>query len=273
MTEVKSRASKVRNVFVTAGVILAVFLPIWFIVSALGTKFGLWPWPVGLGMMAGGIGVPLIGLLLLTTFMTSLMVVFVKPRAGYRGLAAMWFVGLGAVGIAMPAVLAVKSLPPIHDISTDTRNPLTFSPEVMATRGPPPKSNPVLPPNEASVPFDRTKLSNPWMGRTLVEIQADAYPKIQPLLVEGQTPAAIYAKALGAAKSKGLKIVKEDVATLRIDAVAESFWFGFKDDVVIVVTPVANGGRVDMRSVSRVGTSDLGANAKRIQGLIDAIQG
>ncbi len=48
---------------------------------------------------------------------------------------------------------------------------------------------------------------------------------------------------------------------------AETFWFGFKDDVVIRVRPVADGGssRIDVRSISRVGLSDLGANAKRIE--------
>jgi uncharacterized protein (DUF1499 family) len=49
-----------------------------------------------------------------------------------------------------------------------------------------------------------------------------------------------------------------------------SFWFGFTDDIVIRVTPAQNGSIVDLRSVSRVGKSDLGANAKRINQFISA---
>jgi uncharacterized protein (DUF1499 family) len=269
MTEVKSRGVKVRNVFVTAGVVLAVFVPIWFLAAAFGTKFGAWTWQVGLLKMVGGIGVPLIGLLVLVTFITSLLVVFIKPRAGFGGLAAMWLVSLCAAGLALNVISSAKGVPPIHDISTDTAKPLSFSAKTMAARGN--NSNPVLAPNEATVPFNREKL-NDWSGRSLVEIQADAYPNVKPLVIEGQAPTAIYAKALVVAKSQGFKIASEDAATMRIDAVAESFWFGFKDDLTVAITPIANGAQVDVRSVSRVGISDLGANAKRIEAFLVAVK-
>ena len=270
MTDVKSRAVKVRNVFVTAGVVLAVFVPIWFAAAALGTKFGIWTWQVGLLKMVGGIGVPLIGLLLLVTFVTSLLIVFIKPRAGFGGLAVMWLVSIGAAGMALNTISSAKAVPPIHDISTDTAKPLAFSAKVMAARGA--NSNPIKPPNDATVPFNREKL-NDWSGRSLLEIQADAYPAIKPLVIEGQAPTAIYAKALATLNSQGYSSISQDASGLRIEAVAQSFWFGFKDDVVIAITPIANGGQVDMRSVSRVGISDLGANAKRIEAYLAAVKG
>lgn len=270
MTEVKSRGVKVRNVFVTAGVVLAVFVPIWFLAASFGTKLGIWTWQVGLLKMVGGIGVPLIGLLVLVTFITSLLVIFVKPRAGFAGLAAMWLVSLGAAGMAFTVISSARSVPPIHDISTDTSKPLSFSAKTIEQRGK--NSNPILAPNASTVPFNRERL-NDWSGRSLVEIQADAYPSIKPLIIEGQTPANIYKKALATAKSQGLKITSEDPVTMRIDAVAESFWFGFKDDVTIAVAPIANGAQVDMRSISRVGISDLGANAKRIEAYLAAVKG
>jgi uncharacterized protein (DUF1499 family) len=269
MTQVKSRAVKVRNIFVLAGSVLAVFVPIWFGAAALGTKFGLWGWNVGLLKMIGGIGVPLLGLLVGVTFLTSLMVLFVKPRAGFGALAAMWIVSLSAAGLALSAIRQASAVPPIHDISTDTRAPLTFSSKVMADRGA--TSNKVLPPNEASVPFNRNRL-NQWSGRTLVEIQADAYPGIKPLFIEGQATSAIFAKASAAAKASGFKAITEDATAMRIEGYAQSFWFGFKDDVVIQVTPMANGGRVDMRSVSRVGVSDMGANAKRVEAYLAKVR-
>jgi uncharacterized protein (DUF1499 family) len=52
-----------------------------------------------------------------------------------------------------------------------------------------------------------------------------------------------------------------------VEATDRTRWFGFYDDVVVRVTPAADGGasRVDVRSLSRVGGSDAGANARRIR--------
>jgi len=59
----------------------------------------------------------------------------------------------------------------------------------------------------------------------------------------------------------------------RIEAVATTFWFGFKDDIVIRVTPVAGGSGVDVRSTSRVGLSDIGTNAQRIRTFLKKMTG
>jgi uncharacterized protein (DUF1499 family) len=270
MSQPSSRLVKARSIVVMAGVALAIFVPIWFMVAALGTKFGLWPWTVGLLKMIGGIGVPLIGLLIVMTFITSLLVVFIKPRTGFRALGLMWLVGIGAAGMAFSAISTARSVPPIHDISTNPSQPLSFSPTVMAARGP--KSNPVLNPKDATVPFDKTKLG-PWSGRSLVDIQAEAYPTIRPLVLEGVSAADVYKRVQVAAKAKGLTMVSQDSSAMRLEATADSFWFGFKDDVVIVVSPSGSGAQVDARSVSRVGVSDLGANAKRIEALLTAVNG
>lgn len=269
MTEVKSRSVKVRNVFVLAGSVLTVFVPIWFLAAALGTKFGLWSWNVGLLKMVGGIGLPLLGLLVLVTFVTSLMVVLIKPRAGFGALAAMWLVSLGAAALALTSVRQATAVPPIHDISTDTSAPLLFSSNVIAQRGA--DSNRIIAPNEANVPFNPKRLSQ-WSGRSLVEIQAEAYPGLKPLIIEGQTPAAVFTKASATAKAMGFKSITEDAVAMRIEGYGETFWFGFKDDLVIQITPVANGARVDMRSVSRVGMSDMGANAKRIEAFMNKMR-
>jgi uncharacterized protein (DUF1499 family) len=272
MTDVKTRGAKIRDVFVLAGTVLAVFVPIWFAAAALGTKFGLWDYTTGLLKMAGGIGVPLIGITVLIAFVTSFLVVLVKPRAGFGALAAMWLVGLGSVGIIVKALATASVLPPIHDISTNVAAPLVPSAKLLADRATTPKANPILQPSVASIPFNPKKLDD-WSGRTLAEVQPEAYPEIKPLEVVGQTPAALYAKALATAKQQGLRIVTEDAATLRIEGVAESFWFGFKDDVIIAISPAGTGSKVDMRSISRVGISDLGANAKRIERYMTALKG
>ena len=63
----------------------------------------------------------------------------------------------------------------------------------------------------------------------------------------------------------GWEVVDADVGTGVIEATDTTLWFGFKDDVVIRITPTTAGSRIDMRSLSRVGRSDVGANAARIR--------
>jgi uncharacterized protein (DUF1499 family) len=63
----------------------------------------------------------------------------------------------------------------------------------------------------------------------------------------------------------GLEVVDADAAEGRIEATATSLLFGFKDDVVVRVVPAPGGTKVDVRSQSRVGRSDLGVNAKRVR--------
>ena len=63
----------------------------------------------------------------------------------------------------------------------------------------------------------------------------------------------------------GWKIVAADSTAGRIEATATTPWFGFKDDVVVRVRPEGSGSRIDVRSVSRVGQSDVGTNARRIR--------
>ena len=57
----------------------------------------------------------------------------------------------------------------------------------------------------------------------------------------------------------------------RLEATETTRWFGFKDDVVVRVSPTSDGSRVDVRSVSRVGQSDLGVNARRIRAFLDPL--
>jgi len=81
-------------------------------------------------------------------------------------------------------------------------------------------------------------------------------------------PAAAFDRALGAAREMGWEIVAAVPADNRIEATATTLLFGFKDDIVIHITPAGNGSRIDVRSVSRVGRSDLGANARRIRSFL-----
>ena len=96
------------------------------------------------------------------------------------------------------------------------------------------------------------------------ELQRNAYPDIQPQHLQ-VAPNIAFERAKGAAQALGWDLVREDPSAGRIEAVATTFWFGFKDDVVVRVSAEGNGSRVDVRSKSRVGKGDLGTNAQRIR--------
>jgi uncharacterized protein (DUF1499 family) len=98
----------------------------------------------------------------------------------------------------------------------------------------------------------------------VIETQQQAYPDIGTILSD-LPPGEAFERAMAVAESMGWEIYNSDPANGRIEASVTSFWFGFVDDVVIRVRMYDGGSEVDLRSVSRVGRSDLGANAARIR--------
>jgi uncharacterized protein (DUF1499 family) len=96
------------------------------------------------------------------------------------------------------------------------------------------------------------------------DAQRRAYPDIQPLRL-AVAPNIAFERAKGAMEEAGWQIVREDPSAGRIEALATTLWFGFKDDVIVRINADGAGSRVDVRSKSRVGRSDLGTNAQRIR--------
>ena len=97
------------------------------------------------------------------------------------------------------------------------------------------------------------------------------YPDLKPGFVSCP-PDAVYTDALQAAKDMGWQIVASEPKTLRIEATDTTPWFGFKDDVVVRLSPIPAGSRIDVRSVSRVGKSDVGTNARRISAYMSRLK-
>jgi len=108
-------------------------------------------------------------------------------------------------------------------------------------------------------------------GPEIAAQQRAAYPDIQPIVLP-LAPTEAFQRALGAAREMGWEIVATDSAAGRIEATATTFWYGFKDDVVIRLTLTDGGTRVDVRSESRVGGSDIGTNARRIREYVKRLQ-
>ena len=201
-------------------------------------RFGLANYKVALAMMVVG------GTVGLIAFVLAVFGLMVSGFAPYRSLLAL-AAALGAVAAVPPMLLlkAAKAVPPIHDISTDVSDPPAF--------------DKLLPARLAS---DNGADYNADVG----QVQRVSYPDIAPHPFAGP-PAAAYEKALAAAKALGWEIAAADAATGTIEATATTAWFGFKDDVIVRVRPSGTASVVDVRSVSRVGISDVGANARRIR--------
>ncbi len=147
--------------------------------------------------------------------------------------------------------------PPIHDITTDLDNPPAFV-DVLPLRGP--GTNPVEYGTSANMTPERQ-----------AQLQREAYPDIQPLITS-DAPDQAFRRALATVESLGWELVAQVPEEGRIEATDTTFWFRFKDDVVIRIQAVDGGSRVDARSTSRVGVSDVGKNAARLREFFDAFQ-
>ncbi len=159
----------------------------------------------------------------------------------------------GVVGLTLGALVfavpwrwqqTVRTVPPIHDITTDLENPPAFV---------------------AILPL-RVKAANAaaYGGPKVAAAQRTGYPDIGPAMLN-LPPERAFHNAERAAGTMGWEIVSIDRPNGLIEATDTTRWFGFKDDVVVRVRAAPGGSRVDVRSVSRVGGSDVGANAERIR--------
>ncbi|WP_222708393.1 DUF1499 domain-containing protein [Alkalisalibacterium limincola] len=95
-----------------------------------------------------------------------------------------------------------------------------------------------------------------YAGEDIARQQREAYPDVQPMRLDAPPPHA-FERALAAARSMGWDIADANAADGRIEATDTTFWYGFKDDVVVRVRADGAGSRIDVRSMSRLGGSDV----------------
>lgn len=245
--------------------VLVAFVPLYFMIAALGTKIGIWDWRFGLMTLTFGGGMIVIGLLGLAALVSLILGLIAKPRHVLPLVVAA--VGLLAVGIVFGFTVGTREKAadnPIHDIATDTANPPAFSAATMAARAEA-GANPV---SDYQTPLGQLE---PYKGRVSKELAVKSYAQIitaqdsrpAPLPLGGATREQGMMAVAAAMEAMGLQDIRQDAAAGTVEAVAETFWFGFEDDVVARV----GDAQIDFRSVSRVGVSDLGANTKRINDL------
>lgn len=199
----------------------------------LGTAFDMFRWAAWSGIFAAAAG------------FAALLARLKWPVRGAMARAVVAILAAAvAVGLPWSWRAEARSVPPIHDITTDTQDPPAF---------------------QAILPL-REDAPNPagYGGEEIAAQQREAYPDLQAQTFS-ERPDAVFDAALDAAEGMDWKIVAADPQTGRIEAVATTTWFGFKDDVVVRVRERDGRTEVDVRSVSRVGRSDVGKNAERIR--------
>lgn len=209
-------------------------------VSVWGFRAGGWPWPqaydlAGWGAWTAGVGViaALAGL-----------VVWLRRRRGGSGAVLLGLIlSLPVAGLGAAFEIAARTMPPINDISTNTDDPPVFW-------------------------FTATPSDYPAQN---AGPQRAAYPDVRPLELPLPVDEA-FAAALDLVEERGWEVLSSDPEESQIEAIATSRLFGFEDEVAIRVTETETGARVNMRSRSRLGQIDRGANARRIETFLSDLE-
>lgn len=182
----------------------------------------------------------------------SFVVLWINGGPGFAQ--AIMAVLIGAALLGYPGYLAYRGLhlPAITDVTTDPIDPPRF--EVVSR---------LRPPNRSLYP-----------GLATAQLQREAWPDIEPLLVN-LSPKAAFDGALAVISKRKWRIVDSRPPLPNreghIEAIARTPIMEFRDDVVVRIRATREGARIDIRSASRFGTTDFGTNAARVLALIDDI--
>ncbi len=219
---------------------LAIVAILGFPLAVAGFRLNLF----GFGVSAKVIQVTL--LLAVAVFFVGMVASFVRRKDRVTAKAALTAATLALIPILAlgSQIITARSVPFIHNISTDVENPPAFD-KVVALRAP--EHNPLE-----------------YKAEDLADVQRQAYPNVKTVVVE-MPLADAHAKAKSVVESLGWELVNSDSQAGIIEATETTFIWGFKDDVVVRLVEADGTTKVDLRSVSRIGGSDLGANAKRIE--------
>ncbi len=231
------------------------------LVAALGSGWGMWEFGFGflLLMIAFGMGV--------LAILSGFGIGWWAKRKGRPAARPLRWLGMGLGGALALWLLSfaytARTVPAIHDISTDLADPPQF--RMLAVRAD----------NLDAIPgADDPAMRGMNPQQRWAAVHAENYGSIRSVRVT-MPVGDVVAKAERLAKERGWQIAVADPVEGRLEATDTTRFFRFKDDVVVRVRPTedASGSIVDMRSISRVGVSDLGMNAKRVRAFLTDLAG
>jgi len=224
------------------------FVALIFLMSGYGYQWNIWELGTGFTLLRyaayASIGI----------FTVSIVSLWFLRKSGFKAvfyLVIVLILSGVASGTALYWQQRAQSVPAIHDISTDLETPPEFVAMVRL----------------------RADAPNPpeYAGEETANAQREAYPEIEPLLLSEDVQ-RVMDEAVLLVVNRGWELVAINRQEGRIEATENLAWFGFKDDVVLRFTETEEGTRVDMRSKSRIGRSDVGVNAKRIEQFLDDLE-
>ncbi len=260
--------SKLQSLSMKIAIGAAIFCPVWFAIAAIGVKYKFWSIGTGLLKMSFQWG-PVLLLIGIVIGVVALIIQLLKaPRRGAILVVIALLVPVFMLGHLKGIGEQVTGLPPIHDVQTDWERPIQF-PQALLDERAENGWNPVV-----DEPVVSERAAGRWpnsVGKKVSELQAEAYGEynLKPQLFDVSPEVAIEAVVEVAGKS-GWEVQSIDNATGLIHATFTSPWYGFVDDIVIRVEKQGDvGSRINARSVSRVGLSDMGANASRLKRFVD----
>jgi len=227
---------------------LAVVAVLGVLLAGPAHRLGLLParWALGLFALAAIVG-------LVAAILAALGLGFAIAAGAWRSVAGSAVALIVALAAAAPLLVMVQlatAVPVIHDITTDTDNPPTW----VALRS-------VRSASENGTAYG---------GPSVASQQKRAYPDVAPLNVP-MPPDRAFARVEATARALGWRIVAAAPAEGRLEASDTTRWFGFTDDIVVRVRATPQGSRIDVRSASRLGRSDLGVNARRVRAFLAAV--
>lgn len=217
--------------------------------AGIGTRFNLWYFRISLNLLFAAL---IVGAIAAAIALIGIIAVLVRKNKSGLALGIIGFIiAVIVAGVPFKYMSHMKKIPAIHDISTDTVNPPQFA---------------------AVIPL-RKDAVNPseYGGPEVAAKQLKAYPDIKTLTLNLTTD-QVYDKVLKVAEKMMWTIDAADKASGRIEATATTAWMGFKDDIAIRIAKTDKGSILDIRSVSRVGKSDFGTNAKRVRKFLAEMQ-
>jgi hypothetical protein len=224
------------------------------LIAALGSARGSWHFRIGFKVLEYALYAGIAGILL------ALIAIFfarrVRPRLMLVNMLAILVAG-AFVGFVGNQVRIARSVPGIHDIATNLDDYPRFY--RLTVRADNLERVPDMGRREwaALPPRERWKAVHREYYGDIATIRV-------PWNVEETTT-----RARRLAEAEGWDIATFDPGNGIVEAVDTSLFFRFKDNVVIRVRPAAAGGSiVDMRSISRVGVSDVGVNAGRVRSFL-----
>jgi hypothetical protein len=225
------------------------------LIGSIGSGTGAWHFRTGFAVLQYALFAAVAGIVLA---IVALVWARVRRRGGLLvpNLVAL-VVALGFVLFVGNLIRTAKSVPPIHDVATDLADVPQF--EVLKVRA----DNMEGMPDMGRAELKRLDPEQRWKA-----MHREAYGDLRTVRL-AVPPAEAIRRAEALARKDGWAIAKSDPAAGRLEATATSLFFRFKDDVVVRARPAPGGGSlVDMRSVSRVGMSDVGMNAKRVRAFL-----